>query len=94
MLVQRANGLREAIEDLMNVKLLDVLSQPDRLARLNAQRIGAGASARLRDAELRLEEALSATVVPKPRRGRQRPDVRSSANTDTRQPWRRTGWRQ
>jgi hypothetical protein len=89
MLTEKATGLREAIENLMNVTLLDVLSQPDRLARLNSHRLGGVASHCLRSAELRLEEALSATIIPNPPPHGKKPGSPSRKNTDSPPPRRR-----
>ena len=54
----QATALREAIENLINAKLQDVLSKPNGLQRLLANRQSGVASPDIRDAEKRLEMAL------------------------------------
>ncbi len=54
----QAVALREAIENLINAKLQDVLSKPNGLPRLLANRPSGVASPDIRDAEKRLEHAL------------------------------------
>jgi hypothetical protein len=54
----QATALREAIENLINAKLQDVLSKPNGLQRLLANRQSGVASPDIRDAEKRLEQAL------------------------------------
>lgn len=56
---QQVMALREAIENLINAKLQDVLSKPNGLQRLLANRQSGVASPDIRDAEKRLEQALS-----------------------------------
>jgi hypothetical protein len=51
-------GLREAIENLINAKLQDILSKPNGLQRLIANRQSGVASPDIRDAERRLEHAI------------------------------------
>ena len=54
----QVSALREAIENLVNAKLQDVLSRPNGLQRLIAHRQSGVASPDIRDAEKRLESAL------------------------------------
>jgi len=54
----QVTALREAIENLINAKLQDVLSRPNGLQRLIANRQSGVASPDIRDAEKRLEQAL------------------------------------
>ena len=54
----QVTALREAIENLINAKLQDVLSKPNGLQRLIANRQSGVASPDIRDAEKRLEHAL------------------------------------
>ena len=54
----QATALREAIENLINAKLQDVLSKPNGLQRLLANRQSGVASPDIREAEKRLEHAL------------------------------------
>ena len=63
MVTEQSRELRGAIENLVTVKLLDILSRPDRLNRLNAQRLNAAASEPVRSAEQQLDQALSTTFV-------------------------------
>lgn len=51
-------ALRDAIENLINAKLQDILSKPNGLQRLIANRHSGVASPDIRDAEKRLERAL------------------------------------
>jgi hypothetical protein len=60
---EKSRDLRGAIENLMTVKLLDILAKPNRLDRLNFQRSTSGASEPIRLAERQLDEALSSTLV-------------------------------
>ena len=55
----QVTALREAIENLVNAKLQDVLSRPNGLQRLIANRQSGVASPDIRDAEKRLEQALN-----------------------------------
>ncbi len=55
----QVTALREAIENLINAKLQDVLSKPNGLQRLIANRQSGVASPDIRDAEKRLEHALA-----------------------------------
>jgi hypothetical protein len=55
----QVTALREAIENLVNAKLQDVLSRPNGLQRLIANRQSGVASPDIRDAEKRLEHALT-----------------------------------
>ena len=59
----KSRELRGAIENLMNAKLLDILAQPNRLARLNVQRCSPEASKPIHCAEQQLDEMLSAVFV-------------------------------
>ena len=44
MVTEQSRELRGAIENLVTAKLLDILSRPDRVSRLNAQRLRAAGS--------------------------------------------------
>jgi hypothetical protein len=81
MVTQQSRELRGAIENLVTAKLLDILSRPNRVDRLNAQRLDAAASEPIRSAEQQLDQAFSRTFVgPCPvrrRNGAQRTAVRS-----------------
>ncbi len=50
--------LREAIENLINAKLLDAIAKPNGIQRLIANRASGVASPDIMDAERRLEQAL------------------------------------
>ena len=63
MVTQKTRELRSAIENLMNAKLLDILAQPNRLARLNVQRCSPEASKPIHRAEQQLDEMLSVVFV-------------------------------
>jgi len=69
MVTEQSRELRGAIENLVTAKLLDILSRPDRVSRLNAQRLRAAGSEPIRSAEQQLDQALSSTLV-EPRRVR------------------------
>jgi hypothetical protein len=57
--MSQAETLRRAIENLVDAKLLDVLSKPGGLDRLLAHRRTGVASFDIRNAERRLQEALA-----------------------------------
>jgi hypothetical protein len=57
--VSQSESLRRAIENLIDAKLLDVLSKPGGLDRLLAHRRTGVASFDIRNAERRLQEALA-----------------------------------
>jgi hypothetical protein len=58
--------LRKAIENLIDAKLHDALYRPGGLDRLRAHRMTGVASPDIRNAERRLDEALTAAIVPQP----------------------------
>jgi hypothetical protein len=58
-LVSQAETLRKAIENLVDAKLLDVLSKPGGLDRLLAHRRTGVASFDIRNAERRLQETIA-----------------------------------
>ena len=64
MVVDQAETLRKAIENLINAKLHDALSRPGGLGRLVAHRTTGVASPDIRNAERQLEEALSEILCP------------------------------
>jgi hypothetical protein len=71
MVTEQSRELRGAIENLVTAKLLDILSRPDWVSRLNAQRLRAAASEPIRSAEQQLDQALSISFVePRPMRRR------------------------
>jgi hypothetical protein len=55
----QVTALREAIENLINAKLLDAIAKPNGVQRLLANRASGVASPDIRDAEKRLEQVLS-----------------------------------
>ena len=63
MVTEQSRELRGAIENLVTAKLLDILSRPDRVSRLHAQRLLAATSEPIRSAEQQLDQALSTTFV-------------------------------
>jgi hypothetical protein len=58
-MANQAETLRKAIENLINAKLHDALARPGGLGRLVAHRTTGVASYDIRNAERRLDEALS-----------------------------------
>ena len=54
----QVTALREAIENLINAKLLDAIAKPNGVQRLLANRASGVASPDIRDAEKRLEQVL------------------------------------
>jgi hypothetical protein len=60
MSFERVQMLRQAIENLINVKLLDAIVRPGGADRLLANRVSGVASREVRAAEVRLEQALLA----------------------------------
>ena len=60
----QAEGLRKAIENLINVKLQDALSRPGGLDRLIAHRTSGVASFPIRQAERQLEESIAQVLDP------------------------------
>ena len=63
MVSSPAENLRKAIENLVDAKLMDVLSKPGGLDRLMAHRRTGVASFDIRAAERRLQETLAETIV-------------------------------
>jgi hypothetical protein len=63
MNVQTAENLRKAIESLINAKLHDALAKPGGLERLVAHRVTGVASWDVRNAERKLEEAISDALI-------------------------------
>jgi hypothetical protein len=57
-MVQQAESLRKAIENLIDAKLVDALARPDGLSRLLAHRRTGVATPDIRSAERRLEQTL------------------------------------
>jgi hypothetical protein len=60
----QAEGLRRAIENLINAKLHDALSRPGGLDRLIAHRTSGVASFAIRQAERQLEESINQVLEP------------------------------
>ena len=74
MNVQAAENLRKAIESLINAKLHDALAKPGGLERLVAHRVTGVASWDVRNAERRLDEALTEALTSgTPRRQKPQP---------------------
>lgn len=63
MMASPAETLRKAIENLINVKLQEVLTRPDGLDRLLAHRRTGVASYDIRNAERQLEETLDEILL-------------------------------
>jgi hypothetical protein len=57
-MMERAETLRKAIENLVDAKLVDALARPDGLSRLLAHRRTGVATPDIRNAERRLEQTL------------------------------------
>jgi hypothetical protein len=70
MLIEQAEMLRKAIENLMNAKLYDALSHPEGLSRLAGHRSSWVASKDVRDAERCLEEVIADLVPTESAHGR------------------------
>jgi hypothetical protein len=62
MTMQTAENLRKAIESLINAKLHDALAKPGGLERLMAHRVTGVASYDIRNAERKLEQAITETL--------------------------------
>jgi hypothetical protein len=62
MMTTQAENLRKAIENLVDAKLMDVLSKPGGLDRLMAHRRTGVASFDIRNAERRLQETIADTL--------------------------------
>ena len=63
MMSDQAQGLRKAIEGLIDAKLHDALARPGGLDRLTAHRVTGVASYDIRMAERRLEQALNEALA-------------------------------
>jgi predicted RNA-binding Zn ribbon-like protein len=62
-MANQAETLRQAIENLVDAKLVDAMARPDGLNRLLAHRRTGVASPDIRNAERKLEETLSEMLV-------------------------------